>query len=276
MSAPITVAVAGEQPGTFRKMALVDPENVAPTVPPSIWKTPERHKSEPTEAPGAPAKSRLNTAPLAKEHSPVRTTMIPLATSTPERHPIFALTAARSTATPPRATPAASEHRGADGERMKVAMNDSTMTVDPEEMFATSRPDRCVAPDIPAKQRARYGQLLKYLKSFSDKNENPPISPSDHGELVTDRIVRGTSYADVLRALFTNSRYQTAGLCEAVAALHKANAPAADLLGSRRALELFQLGGHTIAPQRGAGFVRTKAAAAAPPGRAPRVLRVYK
>jgi hypothetical protein len=275
MSIPVSVAVASEQPGTFRKMALVDaPASTA--MEQAIWKTPERHNSEPSmgaKQPGAPVRPRLNTAPLAKEHSPPRTTVIPLATSTPERHPIFAL--ATSTVTPPpRAASTSSDHfsvRHGDGGGDWTKMDD---TVDPELLMKTSRADRCIPPDIPAKQRKNFGKLLEYLKSFRDVEQRPPISPSDHGELVTDKILRGTSYADVLRALYTNSRYETAGLCDAVAALHKANAPA-DLLGSRRALDLFQLGGHTVA-QRGAGSAGTKAAVAAPPGRAPRILRVYK
>ena len=84
-------------------------------------------------------------------------------------------------------------------------------------------------------------------------------------------MIRGTSYADVLRALFVNSRFQVAGLCEAVEALRKAGVPTS-MLGSKRAVEMYTLG-HTIGQSGGAK--PDYEPAPSPPGSEPRILKVY-
>jgi hypothetical protein len=259
---PVTVASAGEQPGTFRKMVLVEPEREQPA---AIWKTPERD-NEPTQAPNAPKRPRLA---LDVEGSPVNKYpdgAVPLASSTPQRHPIYSLAAPATATTPPG-------KRKDGGEWTKMIDeygNDGDVTT-VTQVAVDGRADRCIAPDIPVKQRGRYNRLLSYLKAFEDEKKKPPISPSAYGELETDKVVRGTSYVDVLRALFISTRFQTAGLCDAVAALRKAGM-SVELLGSRNAIDLFNLGGHTVRTQSGSG----RSSKAAPPGRVPHVLRVYK
>ena len=290
MSIPVTFVERGEQPGTFRKMVLVEQEHPAPLAQ-TRWKATKRRIESTTEgAPGTPKRPcRIATPPPGEELSLPTTTIIPLAASTTRLCPTQELVAIATT--PPAAHPPSGERCDDDGDEWtKMANNDEkaddagnlamALPTSHEEkarqapvQWAASRAERCVAPDIPQKHRARYNLLTKYLGSFEADKRAPPISPSEFGELMTDTPVRGTSYVDVLRALFVNSRFTTAGLCEAVAALRKAGA-AVDLLGSQRAIDLYSLGGHTVA-QRG-GSCRIRENAHQPPGRAPRVLRVYK
>ena len=274
-SIPLSVAVGGDPAGTFRKMVLVDSDKQT-AAPAAVWKTPERIK-EPTAVQPPAAPLRPNRLP-GLVHSPrADINMAPLATSTPERHPIHALAAVEAekqhTVMPSEQRDYAPRQSNDGGEWTQLVeyRRRGDEDAEPAAVVQASRAERCVAPAIPIRQRARFNRLLDYLRTFADDNRAAPISASEHGELKTDDgPVRGTSYADVLCALFTNSRYQTAGLCEAVAALRKAGAPV-DLIGSRRAADLFNMGGHTVG-QGGAGRLRNDA----PPGRAPRVLRVYK
>ena len=227
MSIPIAVAAPGEQPGTFRKMVLVDTEQQPAAR--TSWKTPERETEPATaDAPGAPKRPRRIGTPPGEQHLAAPAAMVPQATSTPHRHPIHDL--AVTTITPPAHPPAG--QRGDDGGEWTKMVDDArepTMVASAEQdkgpdpkpesqEQAASRAERCVAPDIPKKHRYRYHLLMNYLRSFEASKRAPPISPSEFGELMTDKAIRGTSYVDVLRALFVNSRYTIAGLCEAVAA----------------------------------------------------------
>ena len=302
MSIPVALSMmAGEKPaappGTFRKMLLVDQaeeHHQAPTNHPAVvWKTPERESSQQppvvvVEAPGAPKRPRYppNSA-AAKQHSSTPLLLPPpiaaVVASPPEQHPSSIPAAAALTAPPVQEQQSHGDDYddvGREGGQADVASAAMEAL-----LAAASRAERCIAPDIPKRKRARYNRLLEYLRSPGHRGGGrPPISPSDHGELVTDRLVRGTSYADVLRALFLDSRYEVAGLCEAVGALHKAGAPA-DLLGSRRAIDLFNLGGHTLAQEGGgAGGTSHRRLSALEleqrrrpplPGRTPNILRVY-
>lgn len=307
MSIPVALSMmAGEKPaappGTFRKMLLIDPpaeHHQAPTNHPAVvWKTPERESSQQppvvvVEAPGAPKRPRYPIIAAAKQHSsplllplPIAAVVPPSAASPPEQHP-SSIPAAAALTTPPVQEQQSHgddyDDGGREGGHAAAAKPLAAPTAMEALLAAASRAERCIAPDIPKRKRARYNRLLEYLRS-PDRGRRPPISPSDHGELVTDKLVRGTNYADVLRALFLDSRYEVAGLCEAVGALHKAGAPA-DLLGSRRAIDLFNLGGHTLAQEGGADGTSHRRLSALKleqrppppplPGRAPNILRVY-
>ena len=300
--------MAGEKPatlpGTFRKMLLIDSaEHQAPTNHPAVvWKTPERESSQQppvvvVEAPGAPKRPRYPIIAAAKQHSsplllplPIAAVVPPSAASPPEQHP-SSIPAAAALTTPPVQEQQSYgddyDDAGREGGHAAAAKPLAAPTAMEALLAAASRAERCIAPDIPKRKRARYNRLLEYLRSPEHGKRGggrPPISPSDHGELVTDKLVRGTNYADVLRALFLDSRYEVAGLCEAVGALHKAGAPA-DLLGSRRAIDLFNLGGHTLAQEGGgAGGTSHRRLSALEleqrrrpplPGRTPNILRVY-
>ena len=261
------------------------PERVAS----QAWKTTPKQSGVPiVEHPGAPLRPYRVAGEEQQSVSPTEGNR-PLAASTPRRHPIHdlrtdggewtemvdgddgELIAQRTTSPPPDSAPSTStaKHQIDDGRVTELADDGSKRTVVQPSTADVAQAERCVAPDIPVKQRPRYKRLLKYLGSFERQKRRPPISPSRFGELQTDKPVRGTSYVDVLRALFVNSGFQTAGLCEAVGALRNAGAPA-DFLGSRRALDLYMVG-HTLS-QGGAGRVKAKH----PPGRAPRVLLTYK
>jgi hypothetical protein len=84
------------------------------------------------------------------------------------------------------------------------------------------RADRCALRDNPKAQRAKYNRRLECLNAFGDY---PPTTPSDHAEPKTDRVIRGPSYTDVLRALFENTRFEVAGLCQAVEELRRSGIP---------------------------------------------------
>ena len=305
MSIPVAVPSSSGKTGTFRKMILVDPADCpshAAAMP--AWETPGRIAgSEPVQPPDAPKRA----ARLFATEPEAPTTLIPFATSTPARHPIYDLAntpvqhpnwktpqhGAAEPAEAPRAPkrvqrPASDEDgslpkRGralfSDGESLSAEaahhQNDGgewpsldDNAVDMTDTLANLHAERCAAPDIPKKMRTKYTRMLEYLRTFGNE---PPISPSVDGELKTARPIRGTSYVDVLRALFVNSRFQVAGLCEAVDALRKAGM-SVNLLGSRRAIEMFSLG-HTIG-QRGGGT--NSSSEPTPPGDKPRVLKLFK
>ena len=304
MSIPVSVP-SSSKPGTFRKMVLVDSadctSHVAP--PSAAWETPSnKDEFRPSHVPDAP--KRMVRAFAADP--PAQKTLIPFATSTPMRHPIFDLAdepqeavcktpeSAATVALAPMAPKRFQQHQ-ADMQNANIAKrrlfdDDDEIpesnahpqqsrddggewpslfddnAVDMVDKVAATRADRCAPPDIPKTHRAKYNRLLERLRAFGD---DPPISPSDHAELKTDRVIRGTSYADVLRALFVNSRFQVAGLCEAVDALRKAGIPTS-LLGSKRAIEMYTLG-HTIGQSGGA----KRDSEPVPPGSELRVLKVY-
>jgi hypothetical protein len=285
-------------------MVLVDSadctSHVAP--PSTAWETPkDQNDLLQAHVPDAP-KRAVRT--FAAEPS-AATTLIPFATSTPMRHPIYALAEepqqptwktpepAAPTALAPKAPKRVQQRQGDaqdanpakrrlfDDDEMPAPSPQAQKTqddggewpslvddnaVDMVDKVSAMRADRCTPPDIPKAQRAKYNRLLDRLKTFGD---DPPISPSDHAELKTDRVIRGTSYVDVLRALFVNSRYEVAGLCHAVEALRKAGVPA-NMLGSKRAVELYTLG-HTIGQSGGAKADSDPS----PPGSEPSVLKVY-
>jgi hypothetical protein len=83
-------------------------------------------------------------------------------------------------------------------------------------------------------------------------------------------VIRGTSYPDVLRALFVNTGFGVAGLCQAVEALRKVGIPTS-MLVSKRAIEMYTLS-HTIG-QRGGGAKGDPEPVL--PGSEPSVLKVY-
>jgi hypothetical protein len=89
MSIPVSIP-SGNKPGTFRKMVLVDSADcTSHMAPPSAaWETPKDKDDQlPTHAPDAPKRA---VRAFAAE-PPAPTTLIPFATSTPMRHPIYAL-----------------------------------------------------------------------------------------------------------------------------------------------------------------------------------------
>ena len=321
MSITLSIPATTGDPGTFRKMILIDPNDRQTPATAPIRETP-KPSDVPMRPPDAPKRT---SRPFATER-PAPTALIPCAASTPARHPIHVLTTATPTApseqnalwkTPEHvevgevqapATPKRAEHPSANltdidsapkqarrrlfddvpthsgwearrddgGEWPSMADYGDDNAVDMVDAASADgnmaypvdavQAERCVAPEIPVRQRTKYNRLLDFLRTFESV---PPISPSAYGELVTDRPIRGTSYVDVLRALFVNSRSQVAGLCEAISALRKAGA-SVGLLGSKRAIDLFNLG-HTIS-QRGGSASLNKPA---PPGRHQRVLRVF-
>lgn len=161
----------------------------------------------------------------------------------------------------------------------------STMQQDVASVAVTDAPtvewtaaaQRCVPPSIPKDKRTKFTNFLNKLRTLEKRKGDPPIKPSSYGELMVLtkegwKLVRGTSYIDVLRALFVNVAYETAGLCEAVQALKEARLPAA-ALGSSKANDLYVMG-HTR-DDKVEDNVQSLLPNSKPPGVAPRVLRIY-
>ena len=89
MSIPVAVPSSSGKTGTFRKLILVDSADSPPhAAAMPAWETPGRVVgSEPVQPPDAPKRK----ARLFETEPEAPTTLIPFATSTPARHPIYDL-----------------------------------------------------------------------------------------------------------------------------------------------------------------------------------------
>ena len=113
---------------------------------------------------------------------------------------------------------------------------------DPEDADAgaTTRTKTASTSTIPKQHLSKYRQLMQHLSNSTAK----VLEASSHGELIVGgKILRGTSYSDVLRSLFVNSKFAVPGLPEAVTALHAAGVPN-KMLGSQRAKRIHEIIDH--------------------------------
>ena len=91
------------------------------------------------------------------------------------------------------------------------------------------------APIIPRHHLAKFARLLQLLEIAAPN----ALRSSVHGELTLGgTIVPGSSYANVMRGLYTDTPFTLPGMHDAISVLHQAGVPIS-LLSSRRAKRLY-------------------------------------
>ena len=140
---------------------------------------------------------------------------------------------------------------------------------------------------IPRNQKGKYKNMIDHLQASAPN----AIQASERGELILDgKILRNTSYSDVIRNLYVDSNFLVPGTEEILHTLNRANLPV-NMLGSKRAKRIFTSlqqqsrvvripssedavgGADSAAQQSGEGFRKPEHR---PPGKAPKVLRLYR